>query len=410
MKRLGIMGGTFNPIHNGHIEIAKAAYEQYSLEQVLFLPSKKPPHKRNRRIAANKDRIEMVTMAIRDYPYFALSTCEMDREGYSYTSDTLKQLKAQYPDYELYFIVGADSLHYMEEWHEPETIFSLSHILCAPRFPLTKEEDYKCQKQLMKEYGATISFIDMVPMDIASQDILRKITLGEQILNQLPKSVYEYIIEHSIYRESFQTTDPNGISIDEIRDTMEEELPKKRYYHTIGVADTSACLAMRYGEDVKRARLAGMLHDCAKCLSDDEIYARCLEYDIPMTQTQIRQPFLLHGKLGAYYAKTRFGIEDEEIRNAISYHTTGRPDMTLLEKIVFIADYIEPTRKEIKGLDEIRKTVFVNLDQAIYLTLKNTLDYLKSQNDGKNEIDEMTVKAYEYYKDLMERGNKHESV
>jgi len=405
MNKIGIMGGTFNPIHNGHLAIAKAAYEQFSLEKVLFLPSKKPPHKRNRKIAQDKERMDMVKLAIEPYPFFVFSEIEMEREGYSYTSDTLETLKIKYPEYELCFIIGADSLHYIEDWHETQKIFDLSRILCAPRYPNTKREDYQCREELKVKFRANIDFIDMEPVNISSHEILLHLRTGKEVRNQMPETVYDYIKEHHLYHALENERMESPFDLEELQEILEKELTKKRYLHTLGVSDTAACLSMRYGEDMKRARLAGLLHDCAKCLSDEEIYRRCLEFGIEVSETEKRQPFLLHGKLGAFYAKTRFGISDEDIIMAITYHTTGRPVMSLLEKIVFIADYMEPGRKDIPGLLEIRETVFEDLDKAIYLTLKNTLTYLESQNNGENEIDRMTINAYNYYKDQVERGN-----
>lgn len=188
--------------------------------------------------------------------------------------------------------------------------------------------------------------------------------------------------------------------LEELQNEVKSKLTEKRYLHTVGVCHTSACLAMSYGEDIKKASIAGMLHDCAKCLSDEEIKKQCLEYQIEISEIENRNPYLLHSKLGAYYAKHIYNINDIDILNAIQYHTTGRPNMSLLEKIVFIADYIEAGRKDILGLKEIRSIAFQYIDQAVYLSLKNTLTYLNSQiSAGKQvEIDTLTNKAYEYYK------------
>lgn len=188
--------------------------------------------------------------------------------------------------------------------------------------------------------------------------------------------------------------------LEELQNEVKSKLTEKRYLHTVGVCHTSACLAMSYGEDIKKASIAGMLHDCAKCLSDEEIKKQCLEYQIEISEIENRNPYLLHSKLGAYYAKHIYNINDIDILNAIQYHTTGRPNMSLLEKIVFIADYIEAGRKDILGLKEIRSIAFQHIDQAVYLSLKNTLTYLNSQiSAGKQvEIDTLTNKAYEYYK------------
>lgn len=398
MKKIGIMGGTFNPIHNGHLAIAKAAYEQFSLERVLFLPSKKPPHKKNQKIAGNKERMDMVSLAIEPYPFFEISDDEMEREGYSYTSDTLEHFSEKYPGYELCFIIGADSLHYIEDWHNPKKIFNQSRLLCAPRYPTTPKEDYSCRNELKETYQARIDFIEMKPMLISSTDILKNISEGKDVKELLPEAVCAYIKQNHLYQKSFE--------LEELREELQQELPQKRYYHTIGVSDTAACLSMKYGEDIYKARIAGLLHDCAKCLSDNEIYSRCLSAGIEISETEKAQPFLLHAKLGAFYAKTKYGITDTDILAAISFHTTGRPNMSLLEKIIFISDYIEPGRKEIPGLSSIRAMVFQDLDKAVYFTLKNTLSYLNAQRNQKNQIDSTTINAYNYYKDIVERGIK----
>ena len=186
----------------------------------------------------------------------------------------------------------------------------------------------------------------------------------------------------------------------ELQSYLQEALTEKRYAHTIGVQHTAACLAMRYGESIEKASVAGLLHDCAKCLSDDVLLQECERYHLEITDLERRNPYLLHGKLGAYYARHKYNIMEDDICEAIKYHTTGRPQMTLLEKIIFIADYVEPTRREIPGLDIIRKEVFVNIDKAVCMALENTLHYLESTAHGQQqEIDEMTVRAYEYYRE-----------
>lgn len=188
----------------------------------------------------------------------------------------------------------------------------------------------------------------------------------------------------------------DNIYIEKLRHQVKKALKsdKMRFRHTIGVADTCACMAMRYGIDVERAYIAGLLHDCAKCV-DDEIKVReCIDNNIEMTDIERKNPYLLHSKLGAFYAKTIYGIEDEEICSAIKYHTTGKCDMTSLEKIVFLADYIEPYRNKANDLDNIRRLAFVDIDRAVYEVLKSTLDYLKKNN---KKIDTASEKTFDFY-------------
>lgn len=180
-----------------------------------------------------------------------------------------------------------------------------------------------------------------------------------------------------------------------IRKKLKDELSKSRYEHTLGVEFTAAAMAMKFGADIDRTELAGLLHDCAKCIDDEEKIDECKKYGIEISDVEKRNPFLIHSKLGAVYAKKKYGVDDAEILSAITYHTTGRPDMTLIEKIVFIADYIEPARDKAKNLSEIRKIAFEDIDEAMYMILRDTLEYLKT---GEGELDPTTEEAYKYYK------------
>lgn len=188
--------------------------------------------------------------------------------------------------------------------------------------------------------------------------------------------------------------------INSLRKSVKKEFAedKARYRHTLGVADTAACLTMRYGVSMEAAYIAGLLHDCAKCLSDEELLLRCRKQSIPITEYEEQSPYLLHGKLGAFYAKERYNINDEDICNAIRYHTTGRAGMSPLEEIIFIADYMEPMRNKAADLDEVRELVFVDIKKAIYVVTRDTLDYLKSKN---KPIDPQTVVTYEYYRNII---------
>ena len=183
-----------------------------------------------------------------------------------------------------------------------------------------------------------------------------------------------------------------------MKDSMKMRLKESRYLHSVGVMEVSYDLALLNGYDTEKASIAGILHDCARNVEDEELLKECEKYHLPVTAVENRRGFLLHGKVGATYAKDMFGVEDEEILNAIIYHTTGRPAMTLIEKIIFIADYIEPYRKPLPRIDEIRKTAYTDLDLALIMILENMLEYLKSTG---TEIDTLTIETYEYYKTVL---------
>lgn len=176
---------------------------------------------------------------------------------------------------------------------------------------------------------------------------------------------------------------------------LQKKLDANRYEHTIGVAYTAAALAMRYGADIEKAQLAGILHDNAKCIPQDKAMQISEKYNITFSEAELANPALMHAKVGAYLAMHKYKITDKEVIRAILYHTTGRPNMTLLEKIIYIADYIEPGRNKAANLEEIRRMAFIDIDKALLMILSDTLDYLQKVN---GEIDSMTKKAHDFYR------------
>lgn len=184
---------------------------------------------------------------------------------------------------------------------------------------------------------------------------------------------------------------------------LKKYVDEDRYVHTLGVMYTAAALAMRYGEDLEKAQVAGLLHDCAKCIPNEKKLKLCRQNEIPISEVEEKSPFLLHAVLGAYLAREKYEIKDQDILNAIACHTTGKPDMSLLEKIIFIADYIEPMRSKAENLPLIRRLAFEDLDQAVYITLRDTLLYLEKE---KSCLDNQTIIAYNYYRQLIEEREK----
>lgn len=189
--------------------------------------------------------------------------------------------------------------------------------------------------------------------------------------------------------------------IDKIHGEMAEALDGKRFWHTIGVAYTAAALAMRYNVDMNTAYVAGLLHDCAKCISDKKKLSICKKNNIPVSETELQNPSLLHAKVGAFLAADKYHIEDNNIIDAIAYHTTGRPGMSDLEQIIYIADYIEPDRNKAPNLAEIRSLAFIDKEKALLKILEDSLLYL---NGSDQKIDLLTQQTYEYYKNIQERN------
>ena len=410
MKKIGIMGGTFNPVHNAHLMMAQAAYQQYSLDEVWFMPSKNPPHKDNRDIVSEEHRTRMVRSAIDAVPHFAFSDMELKRKGTTYTCETVKELHEKYPKAELYFILGGDSLASLGEWYHPERILKYCTILAVPRGGVSDDRIKKlCQQQGHRFHGEVLP-VRMERIPVSSEQLRAKLKAGESVLAYCPEMVSLYIRIHGLYgakpvRWKIKAVDRV------LLDSLAATLRPGRYLHTLRVAQTAAALAFCHGEDPagdsSRAELAGMLHDCGKYYTGAEMLALCREYGIALSDTEKRNTALIHGKLGAYLARERYGVRDEEICSAIAYHTTGKPDMTVLEKIIYIADYIEPGRKmdcTPYSLSGIRQESFRDLDHALLMILTNTITYLRSSPE--KEMDELTVQTYNYYKGEDESDGK----
>lgn len=185
-----------------------------------------------------------------------------------------------------------------------------------------------------------------------------------------------------------------------IESSVSKRMDEKRFIHTLGVKDTSFAMAIVHHYDEHQALIAGLLHDVARCLPDEKLISDCEKFGLPISKYERKSPYLLHGKLGAYYAKTQYGVLEPDILSAITYHTTGKPDMNPLEKIVFVADFIEPGRSDLRipNLKQIRELAFSNLDKAVLAILKNTITYLEAKNAF---IDTTTVDAYQYYVTLL---------
>lgn len=399
MKKIGILGGTFNPIHKGHLALGLAAIEQYDLEEVWLMPSKLPPHKSHFAMLSEEHRLAMTTLAAQANEKFSASDFELKREGLTYTADTLELLTREHPDVRFYFIVGGDSLLKFTEWRRPERILELAALLAAGRAGYEAKQMEQAAKHLREQFPqAEIGTVVLADYPISSNEIREAFYTGEKerVKQYLPESVWDYLQKHKLYAKTTYA---------ELDAEMQRILPRKRYLHSVAVAHLAAAYATSLGHDPEQALFAGILHDCAKAYSDEQLIADCDTCSIPVTAVERRNGFLLHGKLGAFYARTKYFITDEEILSAISFHTTGRPGMTDLEKAVFLADYLEPFRKQPTKpeLNEIRQIAFQDIDKAVYLALQNTLRYL---SESGQEMDMTTAETFKEYKLRYEGCNR----
>lgn len=192
------------------------------------------------------------------------------------------------------------------------------------------------------------------------------------------------------------------MTLEEIQFELSNVLKKKRLMHTVGVRYTAQAMAMRFDEDMEKAGYAGMLHDCAKYLSDNEMLEACRRYKISITEAEKKKPSLLHAKVGQVFAREVYGITDDSILSAIRWHTTGKPAMSTLEKIIYIADYIEPNRRPLPQMEQIRNMAFTDLNKTMYMILASTLSYLEESKENNDAIDKYTIDAFDFYKEYVE--------
>ena len=367
--KIGIMGGTFDPIHNGHLMLGEYAKDLFSLDEIWFMPNGNPPHKMNEKIESQtKHRVEMVRRAISDKDGFVLQLYEVKRKEINYSYLTMEHFRDAYPDCEFYFIIGADSLFALESWVHPEKLVKTCVILAAYRDDKNTDEMMKQILYLNEKYGADIRLLKTPSVDISSTEIRQRLKNGLSVQDMIPESVYKYIQDHRLFAGD----------LEEMKEKVRQSQQGSRFAHTLGVVETAIQLAKQYQVDEKKAEIAALLHDCAKEIC----------------------PGLQHAPKGAELAKTEYGIQDEEILDAIRWHTTGRPGMSKLDKIIYIADYIEPNRNQAPNLDELRRLAMVDLDECLYAILKATLAYLETK---KGIIDPMTEQTYLYYKNCLNK-------
>lgn len=198
-KRIGIMGGTFNPVHIGHLLIAEQSYHQYQLSEVIFMPAGHPPHKQDQQIISNEDRMAMLKLATEDVPYFKVSDYELKKQGLSYTYETLSHLTADAPDNEYFFIMGADSVRDLDTWRHPEKILKLCHVLAAVREDTDMEKLHQAAQKLREKYHARISLLGAPELDISSSELRNRVASGQSIRFMIPENVRNYIYEHHLY-------------------------------------------------------------------------------------------------------------------------------------------------------------------------------------------------------------------
>ena len=370
---LCLFGGTFDPIHIGHIAIANAVADNFNIQKVLFMPCGNPYHKKNNTIANANHRYNMVLEAIYEYPNLDVSFMEINRAGPTYTIDTIEELKKILPQHaKIYIIIGYDQFLEFQTWKDSQKLLKLCEFIVIPRLNF--------DKKLVKKQKFHI--LDFDPMEISSTKIRKNI---KKYAYLLPIGTRNYIKTHDLYN--------NDLNIfEKIKQEVKKRISKKRFIHTMGVVDAAEKLAITYNEDIEKARLAAVLHDIAKEYSADKKRKLCKKWQIPLDNVINESIDLSHGAIAAEIAKREFGINDKDILQAICYHTTGHKDLTMLDKIIMLSDYIDPTREDYGPLEYMRNIAHTNINNALAYGLSNTVDDEKARGNTIHENSIITIK------------------
>ena len=354
--RIGILGGAFDPIHSGHIHAARVAMASLNLDHVLMLPSGEPPYKRPH--ASREDRMRMVELACAGQDGLIPCDIEIMRPGRTYTVDTLRALRQSCPDDEMVYIIGSDAVDTLPQWRGIDEI-ERCVTFAVLRRPGSKQPDIRAQ------------IIPAEGLDISSGMVRRLVAEGRDPGDLVPGEVKHYIRDRGLYLCDYTE--------DEILEKLKRTISLHRWHHTLGVADTAERLAARFGVNPKKARLAALLHDCAKSLPYGEM-RKLVSENVPDTdELELDAEPVLHAPAGMVLASRDYGVRDPEILQAIRRHTLGGDDMTAMDALIYVSDFIEPGRRTFPGLEQVRALAESDIFAAMRLSAKLSSDYLFSR-------------------------------
>ncbi len=402
--KLGIYGGSFDPPHMGHLHAAVAAARYLALDKLLLMPAGDPPHKELSGGALDAEHRAAMTgfmaeqTALEAGLSVEVSRMEIERAGKSYTADTLRALRSEYPGAELWLLMGTDMFLTFQNWHQPDEILKCAGLCAFGRSEKDTEELFAVQREYLAKRFPGARIVTMVLpnlVEVSSTELRATLPKGMGGSFLAPQ-VYGYILREHLYGTSLDLT---RLTLEQLRPVALSYLKAKRVRHVLGVEEEARRLAEKYGADIQKARFAALLHDCTKRLEPEEHYALCEKYDIALDSVERSAPKLLHAKTGAAIARAVFGADDE-VYCAILYHTTGRADMTMLEKVIYLADYIEPNRN-FDGVDTLRAAVYEDIDKGLELGLRMSIEEIEERG---GPVHHHTREAHEFIKEQIRGG------
>ena len=374
--KIGIYGGTFNPIHTGHMHAAVQTIDTLGLDKLLMIPDRIAPHKQIPSGSPSPEqRLEMLRIAVEGYEKIQVSDMELKREGKSYTYLTVEALREEYPGAEIFLLMGTDMFLSFHTWMNPDRITTQATLAVMYRGEKGEEVKIEARKQEMEAAGVRVALIKNDTINISSTQLRRLIAFrcaGEF----LPAGVGDYIREKGLYDSA---ADWKNLPMEALEPIVIRLLNPNRVAHVLGCRDTAVELAKHWGAEVDDAARAGVLHDITKALDGPLQLTLCREYGTILDEFGYKYPKTLHALTGSLVAERIFG-ENEAVVSAICHHTTGKADMTLLEKIIYVADYMEPCRN-FPGVEELRALAFSDITAALKLGLEMTLRHLANLGD-----------------------------
>lgn len=374
MERIGIYGGSFNPPHIGHVQAAAFAIDALQLDRLLVMPAGTAPHKELPPYSASPDqRLEMLRYCFRNEEKIVVSDLEVRREGMSYTYETVEALQQRYPDSQLVLIMGTDMFLSLESWVNYQRIVACVSLGVLYRGDADEQAQIMRCKQLWQDRGVEVQLVCNPVVPISSTQLRRLIAFhcaGEF----LPEGLSDVIAAHNLYGAAENW---KQLPMDRLEQVVISLLNPNRVAHVLGCRDTAEKMAARWGADPVAAARAGLLHDITKALDGPLQLTLCREYGTILDEFGQRHPKTLHALTGSLVADRIFG-ESPEVVSAIRHHTTGKANMTVLEKIIYVADYMEPCRS-FPGVEKLRQLAFSDLDGALRLGLEMTLENLRER-------------------------------
>ncbi len=376
--KIGIFGGSFNPVHFGHVNLVKAAKRALGLDKVIIMPTHATPKKGGRFGIFVGQREELCRIAFEKEKNVEVSDYEIKKGGVSYSFETCGYLKEKYPFDKLYFLLGADSYATFPDWKLPLKILECVTLAVCDRGE--KENLEKADKNFKAHFGfgigSGVEKFGCGRCDISSTRIRTLAAFGEWVGEYVPEKEADYIYKKGLYALP---------GLDRVKDCINNG---KRYAHTLRVAVMAAENCARFGVDEITAVMAAAFHDCAKYLKqgDEKLSGFVCEEGVPVP--------VVHQYSGAYVAENYFNIRDENILDAIRCHASGKENMSPTAKLLYLCDMLEEGR-DFDGVEALREIFYKDVDACLLACLEHQLNYLKKSGE---EIYPLTRQAYEYYK------------